>query len=518
MSSTSGRPFSAEGRVLNLADLAVADLDVLIVGGGITGAALALQATQRGYKTGLVDARDFASGTSSRSSKLVHGGFRYLAHGEVGLVHEALQERRRLREMFPDLVAPIPFLMPIPRRRRQAAILATGYWVYDALALGSGFPRHRRVSVEEARHMAPALRRSDIRGGWVSWDAQTDDAVLTVEIIRRAAAAGALVANHAELMSARREDARWLVEIRDRAGTGGSLQARAKYLVNAGGVWAHAIEGLTGRPPATKLRPSKGVHLSLSLQSLPIETSLVFPTGDGRVLFAIPWHNHVIVGTTDNDYGGDIENPACGPDEEADLLRAINRFFQLELGPEAVLSRWAGVRPLVARHDKPGEATKDLSRKPSIKLDQRGLLTVTGGKLTTCMRMAEHALQLLPRPGGNGAGPDAGPAAALDDRQSRRQRLITAEPQLSEPLPGNAGYLLADVADACDAGMALDLDDALSRRLRLSFLDVAAAREAAPAAANLMAQRLGWSSAEAQLIQFSEVLARDFGAARRAAV
>jgi glycerol-3-phosphate dehydrogenase len=319
-------------------------------------------------------------------------------------------------------------------------------------------------------------------------------------------------------MSAQREDARWLVEIHDRVDTGSSLQARARYLVNAGGVWAHAIEGLTGRPPATQLRPSKGVHLSLSLQSLPIVTSLVFPTGDGRVLFAVPWHNHVIVGTTDSDYGGDIENPSCSPDEEADLLRAINRFFQLELGPETVLSRWAGVRPLVARYGKPGEATKDLSRKPFIKLDQRGLLTVTGGKLTTCMRMAEHALQLLPRPAGNGARPDAGPTAVLDDRESRRQHLISADPQLAEPLPGSAGYLLADIADACDAGMAIELDDTLSRRLRLSFLDVSAAQAAAPAAANLMKERLGWSGVDAQLVRYTEVLARDFGAAQPAAV
>src|SRR5712692_8826808 len=161
---TAVRPFSAEGRALNLDDLAGAPVDVLIIGGGITGAGVAYEATQRGFKVGLVDARDFASGTSSRSSKLVHGGIRYLGQGEVGLVHEALQERRRLIELFPELVAPLPFLMPIPRRLRQAAALSAGFWTYDMLSIGSGFPRHKRVDVDVARRMAPALQRSDIRG------------------------------------------------------------------------------------------------------------------------------------------------------------------------------------------------------------------------------------------------------------------------------------------------------------------------------------------------------------------
>src|SRR6202022_3730773 len=182
------RPFSALGRRANLTDLADTELDVLVIGGGITGAGVALQATQRGYRVGLVEARDFAAGTSSRSSKLVHGGIRYLGQGELGLVHEALQERRRLIELFPALVAPIPFLMPIPRRLDQATTLMAGFWTYDLLSLGAGFPRHRRLSVAAARQRAPALQRSDIRGGWKYWDAQTADARLTVEVVRRAAA------------------------------------------------------------------------------------------------------------------------------------------------------------------------------------------------------------------------------------------------------------------------------------------------------------------------------------------
>jgi glycerol-3-phosphate dehydrogenase len=496
------RPFSAEGRRANLVDLARTELDLLVIGGGITGAGVALQAVQKGYRVGLVEARDFASGTSSRSSKLVHGGIRYLGQGDVGLVHEALQERRRLIELFPDLVSPLPFLMPIPRRRSQAAILSAGFWTYDALSIGSGFPRHKRVDLEVARRLAPALRRSDIRGAWKYWDAQTDDARLTVEVMRRAAASGALVANYAAVTSAERSGDSWQVAVHD-AVTQSALTVRARWLVNAGGVWAEHIEELVGRQPKTHIRPSKGVHLSFAATDLPIGAALIFPVGDGRVLFAVPWHGYVIVGTTDNDYSGDIVTPGCTPEEEADVLAAVNRFFDLELGAGSVLSRWAGVRPLVASGD-PGSdkvSTKDISRKPQIQLDGDGLLTVTGGKLTTFWRMAEDALKLLPAP----ASPNGAHASAVAP---------ATEPEEwdAEPLPGAAGYTVGDVRRACDEGMAIQLEDALSRRLRLSFLDVSAALAAAPEAARMMASRLGWPDTTPHLERYRAHLAREFAA------
>jgi glycerol-3-phosphate dehydrogenase len=494
------RPFSAEGRRANLADLAETELDLLVIGGGITGAGVALQAVQKGYRVGLVEARDFASGTSSRSSKLVHGGIRYLAQGDVGLVHEALQERRRLIELFPELVAPLPFLMPIPRRRRQAAVLSAGFWTYDMLSMGSGFPRHQRVGVDTARQMAPALRRSDIRGAWKYWDAQTDDARLTVEVMRRAAASGALVANYAALTGAERRGDRWHVTVSD-AITGAALAVRTRWLVNAGGVWAEQVEGLIGRQPRTHIRPSKGVHLSFGAETLPIDAALIFPVGDGRVLFAVPWHGYVIVGTTDNDYSGDIVAPGCTPEEEADVLAAVNRFFDLELGSDAVLSRWAGVRPLVT-DGEPGSdkvSTKDISRKPQIQRDGEGLLTVTGGKLTTFWRMAEDALKLLPPP----SSPEGPPEPAISP-------VTEAEEWDADALPGAAGYTVGDVRRACDEGMAMQLEDALSRRLRLSFLDVSAALAAAPEAARMMASRLGWRDTTPHLERYRGHLAREF--------
>lgn len=493
-----GRSFSAAGRVLNLADLGERRLDILVVGGGITGAGVALEAVRRGYEVGLVDARDFASGTSSRSSKLVHGGIRYLGQGQVGLVHEALQERRRLREMFPDLVKPLPFMMPIPGSLAQATMLAAGFWMYDLLSLGSGFPRHRRIDAAEACDLAPALQRSDIKGAWKYWDAQTDDARLTVEVIRRAAAGGALVANYTAVRKAERRDRWWRVDLEDVAG-GGRLEARCRYLVNAGGVWAEQVGDLAGYA-AAQIRPSKGVHLSIAAADLPIRSALAFPVGDGRILFAIPWLGHVIVGTTDGDFQGDIAAPGCSDDEAEDLLQGINRFFHLQLGPAAVLSRWAGVRPLVSG-GKGDAHTKDLSRKPFITISENGLLTVTGGKLTTFWRMALDALALLPgAPGPAPAHPPAvTPAGAPDSRAER--------------LPGSAGYTTADVVRASEDEMALNLDDTLSRRLRLGFLDTAATWSAAPAAARVMADRLGWDDAalNAQLDRLADHLQRDFG-------
>ena len=496
------RPFSAAGRRANLTDLADREVDLLIVGGGITGAGIALEATRRGFSVGLVEASDFASGTSSRSSKLVHGGLRYLAQYEFGLVHEALLERRRLAEAFPGLVKPLAFLMPIPRHLLLASKLSAGFWVYDALSLGSGFPRHRRINVEAARRLAPALQRTDIRGAWKYWDAQTDDAVLTVEVLRRAHDAGALVANYAAVTKAARRDGGWDVDIEDRSG-GGRLRARCRYLVNAGGVWAEIVEGLAGREAATRIRPSKGVHVAISGRSLPIGAALAFPVGDGRLQFAVPWKGHVIVGTTDEDYEGDIDAPGCTPEEAADMIKGVNRFFDLDLTPADVLSRWAGVRPLVKNGDS--SATKDISRKPHVELEDGNLLTVTGGKLTTFMRMADDALAMLPPSGRDRVHP-----ALVEARQVTSQ---LADPDMSTPLPGAAGYDLGDIARACDEEMALELEDALSRRLRLAFVDVESARAAAPLAAGVMSARLGWGSGVGErLRRFDTYLETQFGA------
>jgi glycerol-3-phosphate dehydrogenase len=429
-----------------------------------------------------------------------------LAQGEVGLVREALQERKALRRLYPDLVHPLPFLLPIPRRVRQSLLLKAGLVTYDLLAADGGFPRHKRLSLEEAHRLAPALHRSDIRGAWHFYDGQTDDTRLTLRVLREAAEGGALVANYAAVTSAERRQDEWVVTIEDRM-SGKQSQVRARFLVNAGGVFAEQIEGLAGRPPRFHLRPSKGVHLSLAATALPITTALVFPTGDGRVLFAVPWHGYVIVGTTDAEYHGDVVSPDCTPEEEADVLGAVNRFFGLDLTPASVRSRWAGVRPLVSTGK--ARATKDLSRKPWIDIDDRGLVTITGGKLTTFRRMAMDAVDLLPRQRVRGV--EAAAARATDSASAADSIAPAASGLASRALPGDAGYTLADVSRACDEEMTLELEDALSRRLRLSFVDVAAAWEAAPAVAGVMAERLGWTAIEPHLDRFRLHLEKEFG-------
>ncbi|MHB8509013.1 MAG: glycerol-3-phosphate dehydrogenase/oxidase [Candidatus Dormibacteria bacterium] len=493
----SSRPFSIEGRRDNLTEMASTELDVLVIGGGITGAGVALEASRRGLRVGLLEARDFAFGTSSRSSKLVHGGIRYLAQGEVGLVFEALQERHHLAVEFPDLVHRIRFLMPIPPGRRAAWTLKAGLVTYDALSIGSGFPHHHRVAPAEAHRLAPALLRSDVRGAWAYWDAQTDDAALTVAVLRRAHRNGALVANYVGVTGVEHAGGRWRVRAVEQQ-SGASLVVSARRVVNAAGVWAEAVEGLSGRPPRARLSPSKGVHISIAHASLPIDVAMIFPVGDGRVLFAIPWHGYIIVGTTDVAYDGDLSAPRCSPADEDMMLTSINRFFGLALDRDAVLSRWAGVRPLVAGR---GGATKDLSRKPFIAMDDRGLMTVTGGKLTTFMRMAREAVE------GLGLAAGRSPEWAADP--------VSEAPLAStgELLPGEAGYTMEDAVAACDDGMALELDDILARRMRLSFLDVAAAATSAEQVLGPVSRRLGWRDGPARLTAFRVQLEAEFGPA-----
>ena len=305
-----------------------------------------------------------------------------------------------------------------------------------------------------------------------------------------------LAANYAAVRHAERRDGWWQVDVEDLQ-SHRQLRVTSRYLVNAGGVWAEEIGDLAGHADA-RIRPSKGVHISLAAETLPIKSALAFPVGDGRVLFAIPWLGYVVVGTTDGDFQGDVAHPDCTEDEAEDLVRGVNRFFDLQLGPDAVLSRWAGVRPLVSNGGG-ATHTKDLSRQPFISMGTDGLLTVTGGKLTTFWRMALDAVNLLP----GAPGPEAAEPWVPIERAS-------ADPQ-GQPLPGAAGYTTADVARACEQEMALNLDDALSRRLRLGFLDSAAAAAAAQPAAAVMAGRLGWESSEDQLARFAEHLRRDFG-------
>ncbi|MHB8288992.1 MAG: glycerol-3-phosphate dehydrogenase/oxidase [Acidimicrobiales bacterium] len=431
-------PSPAFDRNNSLARLADESFDVLVIGGGITGAGVALDAASRGLRTALVEASDFASGTSSRSSKLVHGGLRYLQQHEVRLVYESLAERQRLLENAPHLVRPLPFLIPLFGRsgalaETVASSYSTALWMYDltgGLRIGR---RHRRVSSEEALSHLPTLRTENLSAGFLYYDAQVDDARLTIAVLRTAAVDyGAVVANYTPVTS--------LVAGRDgrltgavvtplaRVGepntktddVGGSLNSaeieiRASVVVNATGVWSGqvaAMEPVVSRDrqggvlrESTRggihIRPAKGIHLTVSKDALPCDIASVIPVHeDRRSIFVVPWGNHVYLGTTDTDYEGPLEDPPVCPRDVSYILDAANATFSHPIRTGDVLSAWAGLRPLLSpssRGTRISARTADLSRRHSVTVSDSHLVTVTGGKLTTYRRMASDAVDAVGR-------------------------------------------------------------------------------------------------------------------------
>ena len=527
--------------------LADDDFDVLVVGGGITGCGVALDAAARGLRTALVTADDFASGTSSASSKLVHGGLRYLAQREYQLVYQALAERQRLLVNAPHLVRPLPFLIPLFGRNGVVAegvaqAYSAALWTYDltgGLRIGR---RHRRLSAEAARGHFPDLRSDRLVASFLYWDAQVDDARLTLAVARTAVAGhGAVLANHSPVAR--------LLETAGHGRIHGARLAdgtdvRAKVVVNAGGVWAEHIAGLTedsstseksstprGSAPNGPLaiRPAKGVHLMVRAERLPCDYAAVLPVAaDKRSVFVVPWIDagFTYVGTTDSDYHGDLDRPTCTPDDIAYLLDAVNAWTTADLGPDDITSTWAGLRPLV--RDATSERTADLSRRHRVTVGANGLVTVTGGKLTTYRQMAADTVdrvvaELGRRPtysptrrlaiwGAEGAAELADPAAArrlgvgaellehLAGRYGGEARaviaMVAADPDLGRPLVPGLPYLRAEAIFAARYEMAVTLTDVLARRTRALIVDREATIAAAPDVARLLAPALGWSAGQ----------------------
>ncbi|HEX2031710.1 MAG TPA: glycerol-3-phosphate dehydrogenase/oxidase [Actinomycetota bacterium] len=489
---------SAENRLQHLAAMADRALDVLVIGGGITGAGVALDAAARGLSVGLVEREDFASGTSGRSSRLVHGGARYLRHGELGLVYESLRERERLRRLAPHLVRPLGFLIPI-RRPANRLYMGTGLALYDALTVGRNPARHRWATPDDARRLAPTLLRAS--GGYLAFDCRTDDARLTLEVVRQAAARGALVANHAEVEDLLGDGRVRGATVRDRI-SGGSLDVRAGVVVNATGVWASRVHAhVVRRPPA--LRPSKGVHVVLPRSRLPVRCAVTVPSvaGGGAMVFAIPWGPRVYAGTTDTPYDGPLPSPTVEREDVEVVLGSLARAFEGDLGPADVRASWAGVRPLL---DTRKGATRDLSRRHVIYEDPPRLLTVTGGKLTTYRRMAEQvvdrACEILAAGGrcptrrlplgltvpygqeleraaaaarSLGLGPDAGRrlVGRYGDDWSGVLDLVRDDPGLGEEAVPGLPVLRVEIEAAIRREMALTGDDVLVRRTRLATMD-----------------------------------------------
>ncbi|MEO7837613.1 MAG: glycerol-3-phosphate dehydrogenase/oxidase, partial [Acidimicrobiales bacterium] len=379
-----------------LARLADERFDVLVIGGGITGAGVALDAAARGLRTAVVERHDYASGTSSRSSKLVHGGLRYLQQGEYRLVRENLVERRRLMANAPHLVRPLPFLVPVlgPEGARTAGRVraySTALWLYDLFGGLRAGTRHRRIAASEVRAHFPAMRPELVRAGFIFSDAHADDARLTLAVLRTAVLDhGAVAANRAPVADI----------VKDRSGRacGARLvdgtEVRACAVVNATGVWADDVAALDDRARPSSLRPAKGVHLTVARVKLACDMATVLPVaGDGRSIFVIPWFDRVYLGTTDTDYDGPLDDPQCTPADVAYVLSAVNAAISQPLVDDDVVGMWAGLRPLVASGVT--SRTTDLSRRHRVTTSGSGVTSVTGGKLTTYRKMAADTVDAV---------------------------------------------------------------------------------------------------------------------------
>jgi glycerol-3-phosphate dehydrogenase len=401
-----------------IAHLSSEPFDVVVIGGGITGAGVALDAASRGYSVALVEKDDFASGTSSRSSKLVHGGLRYLQQFDIGLVREALLERQLMVALAPHLVRPLKMVVPAFEGARPDRAVGVGLNMYDVLSLdklrrrrrrrdadardvdGDGNAewspeRHRTIAGEEVVELLPALAGRDPTSGYLFYDCQTDDARLVLTVLGEAERFGAICANGLEVVELAEDGGRaGGVVVEDRE-SGERFTVRAANVVNATGVWADRIrpEELHDVAEVPTIRPSRGTHLTVAADRLPLEAGAIVPAAGGRTIFALPWLGSALLGTTDNDYEGDIDHVRPPEDDVAYLLEATNAFFGTDLGQRDVTGAFAGVRPLISRSD--AKKSVDISRKAELYETQNGLITITGGKLTTWRRMAKLAVDRL---------------------------------------------------------------------------------------------------------------------------
>jgi glycerol-3-phosphate dehydrogenase len=501
--------------------------DLVVIGGGATGAGVAVDAASRGYDVLLVERGDFGAGTSSRSTKLVHGGVRYLRQGHVHLVREALLERGRLRRNAPHLVHPLSFVLPC-YARWEAAFYGLGLTAYDLLAGKHRFGRSAVVTARDVVRRLPTIRTDGLRGGVVYQDGQFDDARLLIHLVMTAADLGATVLNYAPAVGLVRGPGGRVdgVIVRDLEG-GSEWRAAARVVVNAAGPFCDAVRRLADPAAPPLVAASQGSHVVLPRSFLPGDSALLVPkTPDGRVLFAIPWHGHTLVGTTDVAVSDAPAEPRPTGEEIDFILDTAGRYLARPPRREDVLSAFAGIRPLVQAG---GKSTATLSRDHTIRVDAPGLLTITGGKWTTYRHMAEEcvtraaALAGLPRQacrthelrvhGYHSSPGDLGDLAEYGSDAEAVRTLMTEGPDRAEPLHPALPYRAAEVVWAARSEMARTVADVLARRTRALFLNAAAAVEVAPRVAELLARELGREAAWArdQVRAFNE-LARGYQA------
>ncbi|HEY7830748.1 MAG TPA: glycerol-3-phosphate dehydrogenase/oxidase [Solirubrobacteraceae bacterium] len=557
-----------------LAALAEEEFDVVVVGGGITGAGVALDAATRGYSVALIERHDFAAGTSSRSSKLVHGGLRYLQHFDLGLVREALLERQLMVALAPHLVHPLALVVPAFEGAHPDRLVGMGLNLYDvmsvdrerlrtrrgrkarseraasAAAVGAGSSiaaggvigaegvaaleemdawspaRHRTISGEEVIELLPALAAREPTSGYLFYDCQTDDVRLVLTVLGEAERFGAVIANrvNAKAMLCERDGrARGVLAVDGESGS--EFELRAANVVNATGVWADELSPEELQSEAElRIRPSRGTHITLRHEDLPLLAGAIVPAGGGRTIFALPWLGRTLVGTTDNDYEGPLEHVAPSGEDIDYLLEAVNEFFATSLAPEDLTGAFAGVRPLISTGD--AKKSVDISRKAELYETSSGMITITGGKLTTWRRMAKMTVDRLVEreareapcrtqeiPLGQGVSVEELPRvegvpeesySALAGRYGHAAydvlALAAERGELAQPVIPGLPDLLAEVALAARHEQARSIGDVLLRRTRLGLLAAGElSGEPVGRVAQVLARELEWDPARTAL-------------------
>lgn len=500
--------------------------DLLVIGGGATGVAVALDAASRGYHVALVEKHDFGKGTSSRSTKLVHGGVRYLEQGNVPLVMEALKERGLLKENAPHLVSELAFVVP-NYEWWEAPFYGIGLRLYDLLAGKYGFGASRNLSREETLERLPTIKTDGLRGGVVYYDGQFDDTRLLTHMAMTAVEQGAVLVNYCPAV-ALTADAAGLVtgaRVRDEE-PGAEYELAARVVINATGAYSDQIRRMADPDAAPMVAPSQGIHLVFDASFLPGGAAIMVPhTSDGRVMFAIPWHGHTLVGTTDTALESVAEEPVAFEHEIEFILETAGQYLHHAPTRGDVLSMWAGIRPLVCA---PGAAsTAALSRDHSIHVDRNGLLTIAGGKWTTARKMAEDCVDQAALLGGleerecvtrrlriHGYHHHAakfGPRAVYGSDAIAIEDLVRAQPELGARLDGELPYIEAEAVWAARWEMARTVEDILARRTRALMLNARAARRMAPRVAELLARELGRGAEwEQEQVRMFETLARGY--------
>lgn len=494
--------------------------DLVVIGGGATGVGIALDAAARGHDVVLLEASDFGKGTSSRSTKLIHGGVRYLQQGNVPLVMEALRERGILRGNAPHLVHDLPFVVP-NYKWWEAPFYGVGMRVYDAMAGKYGFGSSRNLSREETLERIPNLEDDGLRGGVVYHDGQFDDARLLIALARTAHAQGAVLLNYAPVGGLLKDGNGFIRGVRARdEESGDELEIQARTVVNATGVFTDDVRRMDSPGVRPVVRVSQGVHVVLPRRFLAGDAAIMVPhTDDGRVLFAIPWLDRVIVGTTDTPLDHASLEPRALPEEVDFLMEHARRYMEDDPCHEDVLSVFAGLRPLVAAED--AEDTAEISREHTVRVSDTGLVSIAGGKWTTYRKMAEDAVDVAQAVGGLQERPSPTRDLNIQGFHAQAERfgrlapfgsdapdveaLMGSLPGWSDPIHPRLELTPGEVAWFARVEMARTVDDVLARRSRALVLDARAASEAAPAVARILAAELGrdgaWAEQEARAFQ-----------------